>query len=54
MAKARTPKQLDIKIRSLQKHLKKLEIAKKKAKAPKKKPVKRKVKRKAVRRKRKR
>ena len=50
MAKARTPKQLDIKIRSLQKQLKKLEIAKKKAKAP----VKRKVKRKAVRRKRKR
>lgn len=50
MAKARTPKQLDIKIRSLQKQLKKLEIAKKKAKAPvKKKPVRRK----AVRRKRK-
>lgn len=50
MAKARTPKQLGIKIRSLQKQLKKLEVAMKKAKAPKKKPVKRK----AVRRKRKR
>ena len=53
MAKARTPKQLDIKIRSLQKQLKKLEIAMKKAMAPKKKkPVKRRVvKRKLARRK---
>ncbi len=54
MAKAKTPKQLGIKIRSLQKQLKKAEVAMKKAKAPKKRPVRRKAKRKAVRRKRKR
>lgn len=51
MAKAKTPKQLDIKIRSLTKQLKKFEAAKKKAMAvSKKKPVRRKAKRKAVKR----
>ena len=53
MAKAKTPKQLDIKIRSLTKQLKKLGIAKKKAvAAEEKKPVKKKVRRRAVKRRR--
>lgn len=55
MAKAKTPKQLNLHIRFLKRQIVTAEKALKKVKAPaKKKPVKRKAKRKAVRRKKRR